>query len=141
MQKPFLTILLLAFSLSLIAQPVNNRSTLTIEQIMQGEAFVGHLPEGIHWSEDGRTIYFSWQRGQDSLRSPYKVAITGDRTPLPLTLEEQKALPEDGDYNADRTLKAYEKNGDLFLLELATGKVSQITNTVGQERNPRFSGD
>ncbi|MCB0561044.1 MAG: prolyl oligopeptidase family serine peptidase [Phaeodactylibacter sp.] len=141
MQKPFLIILLLVFSLSLIAQPGNNRSALTIEQIMQGEAFVGRLPEDIRWSEDGRAIYFSWQRGQDSLRSPYKVEIADDKMLLPLTLEEQKALPEDGEYNADRSLKVYEKNGDLFLLELATGKVSQITNTVGQERNPRFSGD
>ncbi|MCO6479915.1 MAG: prolyl oligopeptidase family serine peptidase [Phaeodactylibacter sp.] len=141
MQRPFLIILLLISSISIFAQPVNIRSPLTIEQIMKGDAFVGHLPEDIRWSEDGRTVYFSWQRGQDSLRSPYKVEIADDEMLLPLTLEEQKALPEDGDYNVDRTLKVYEKNGDLFLLELATGKVKQVTNTVGQERGPRFSGD
>lgn len=141
MHRPFLIYLFLCFSLTLSAQPQKNASPLTIEQIMQGEAFVGHLPEDIRWSEDGSTIYFSWQRGQDSLRSPYKVAIAGDRTPLPLTLEEQKALPEEGAYNADRSLKVYEKNGDLFLLEPAGGKVRQLTNTVGREENPGFSAD
>ncbi|MCB0615392.1 MAG: DPP IV N-terminal domain-containing protein, partial [Phaeodactylibacter sp.] len=141
MQRPALLFLLLSFSLALFAQPSKNSSPLSIEQIMQGDAFVGHLPEDIRWSEDGRTVYFSWQRGQDSLRSPYKVEIADDQMLLPLTLEEQKALPEDGEYNADHTLKVYEKNGDLFLLELDAGQIQQLTNTVGEEESPRFSGD
>ncbi|MCB0552823.1 MAG: DPP IV N-terminal domain-containing protein, partial [Phaeodactylibacter sp.] len=105
------------------------------------EDFVGYLPEDIRWSEDSRTIYFNWKRAEDNLRSPYKVMAGGGKVPQRLTLEEEKALPEDGDHNRDRSLKVYEKNGDLFLLELATGKVSQITNTVGEESAPHFSGD
>ena len=141
MQRLALFFLLLSFSLTLTAQPPKNASPLTIRQVMEGEDFVGHLPEDIRWSEDSRTVYFSWKRDSDSLRSTYKMAVAGDRTPAPLNLEEQKALPEQGDYNPGRSLMVYEKNGDLFLLELATGKVKQITNTVGQEQSPRFSGD
>ncbi|MCB0566066.1 MAG: prolyl oligopeptidase family serine peptidase [Phaeodactylibacter sp.] len=141
MQKPFLTILLLVLSLSLIAQPGNNRSSLTIEQIMQGEAFVGHLPEDIRWSEDSRTILFSWKPGEDGQRRLYKVAAAGNSEPRLLTLEEEKALPEEGDYNRDRSMKVYEKNGDLFLLESSTAKTKQLTNTVGEERSPQFSSD
>ena len=36
---------------------------------------------------------------------------------------------------------AYEKNGDIFLYDVPTGQISQITNTVSQEFGPYFSGD
>jgi Tol biopolymer transport system component len=35
----------------------------------------------------------------------------------------------------------YEKNSDLFLLDIPSGKISQIINTVGRESGASFSGD
>ncbi len=35
----------------------------------------------------------------------------------------------------------YEKNGDIFLYDIPSGKISPITNTVSQEFGPYFSGD
>jgi hypothetical protein len=29
-------------------------------EIMEGEDFVGYLPEDIRWSEDSKTVYFTW---------------------------------------------------------------------------------
>ncbi|MCB0595356.1 MAG: prolyl oligopeptidase family serine peptidase [Lewinellaceae bacterium] len=142
MQKSgILLLLFLNLYFPLLAQPLNNNSPLTIGQIMQGEDFVGYLPEDIRWSEDSRTIYFSWKQAEDNLRGPCQVAVGGGKAPQPLTLEEEKTLPENGDYNRDRSLKVYEKNGDLFLLETANGNIKQLTNTVGEEGSPRFSGD
>lgn len=123
------------------AQSVENRSPLTIEQIMQGEKFVGFLPEDIRWSEDSRVIYFSWNPEQDTLRSLYKVVLGASQAPQRVSLEEEKQLPEAGAYNHNRSLMVYEQAGDLFLLEASTGKQRQITNTVGGEGNPSFSGD
>ncbi|MCB0609527.1 MAG: prolyl oligopeptidase family serine peptidase [Lewinella sp.] len=125
----------------LAAQKVPNLSPLTIEQIMQGEKFVGYSPSSIFWSEDGKTIYFSWNPEMDTLSSLYKIGVAGGR-PEKVSLDEQKALPGPfGVYNTDRTLKAYVKNGDLFLLNLANGATLQITNTIDRESSPQFSGD
>lgn len=137
--KKLLTLLFCVASLYAYAQ--QNSSSLSIPQIMQGEKFVGYLPEDIHWGADSQTIYFSWNPEQDTLRSQYKITLS-DRNPQPVSLEEQKNMPAFGGvYNEDRSLKLYEKNGDLFLLDMKEQSVRQITNTVEREYNPQFSGD
>ncbi|MBI5916541.1 MAG: S9 family peptidase [Bacteroidetes bacterium] len=153
-------ILLFSFVLSpwgkITAQPAPpNASPLTIEQIMQGEAFVGYLPENISWSEDSRTVYFTWNPDADTLRSTYKIGIANPTgKPEKLTIEEMKTMPASGRYNKARTKKVYSKNGDLFLLNLEAdtpnrkskivnrkSTLKQITNTLETEGSPRFSGD
>ncbi|MCB9299328.1 MAG: S9 family peptidase [Lewinellaceae bacterium] len=134
-------LLALSSPFSLFAQPQNNASPLTIEQIMQGDRFVGYLPDDIHWSEDSKRIYFSWNPEMDTLSSLYQVDVESKRVPKRVELEEEQTLPEPGAYNRSHTKMVYEKNGDLFLLEIASGQIRQITNTIGEERNPTFSGD
>jgi hypothetical protein len=45
--KRTLIFILVIFTISLYAQPVENQSALTIEQVMQGEKFVGYSPSGM----------------------------------------------------------------------------------------------
>jgi len=122
-------------------QAVPNESTLTVEKIMQGEKFVGYLPSRIHWSEDSKTIYFSWNPDGDTLRSTYHVGLSGG-TPTKVTTDELKAKPSQfGSYNKAGTKKLFSKSGDLFLMDISAGTSVQITNTNESERNPQFSGD
>lgn len=141
----FLTSLSLILVVFCYAQPrtekVENVSSLSLPQIMQGEKFVGYLPENIRWSEDSRWIYFSWNPERDTLRSLYKVNRDGG-APKKVSLEEEMALPSSrGVYNKNRNKKAYSKNGDIFLMDLSNGKIRQITNTIDSESNIHFSGD
>lgn len=138
-----LTIILVLFTTFFqfaITQTIPNQSALTIEQIMQGEKFVGYLPSGINWSDDNQHIYFSWNPEMDTLRSTYQVGIQGGQ-PEKLSVEALKQLAFGGTYNKDRSLKAYAKDGDLFLKNLSSGEITQITNTLARESNPQFSGD
>jgi len=113
-------------------------SSLNIPLIMQGERFVGYSPQNLQWSDDNQTVYFSWNPEGDTLRSSYKADwATGQ--PEKLTLEEEKHLPESGIYSQDRTLKAFSRNGDLFLLEGGTKR--QLTHTVATQRPVSFSLD
>mgnify|MGYP000611774870 CR=1 FL=1 len=131
---------LVCIPILLLSQKVPNRSLLTIEQMMQGETFVGYLPENPFWSEDSKTIYFSWNPNMDMLRSLYKIGLNESK-PIKVSTEEQKTLASNGVYNKARTRKLYVKNGDLYLLELATSQATQITNTLDNEGNPQFSAD
>jgi len=135
-----LSALFAAASLTATAQKQANRSTLSIEQIMQAERFTGYAPQDISWSEDSKTIYFSWNPDMDTLRSTYQVGIAGGQ-PQKSSTETLKSLPGRGVYNKNHTQKLYASDGDLFLLDIATGQRRQITNTVDREGNPRFSGD
>lgn len=141
MNRSAIVLTLFLIPVFLFSQQVPNRSALTIEQIMKGEEFVGYLPENPFWSEDGKTIYFSWNPDRDTLRSLYKIGLDGGK-PLKVSAEEQKMLPTaNGVYNKARTRKLYVKNGDLYLLDIPTMQVTQVTNTLDNEVNPQFSGD
>lgn len=131
---------LLFMGLAAQSQKTANRSGLSIEQIMQGDRFVGYLPEDVYWSEDSKTIYFTWNPAMAPLRSLYKVDISGGE-PLEVSSEDQKTMPEPGVYNKSGNLFLYEKNGDIFLWDKTKGQTRQITNTVDRESNPVFSGD
>ena len=120
---------------------VENTSTLSIKEIMKGEDFVGHLPENHRWTEDGKSILFSWNPDHDTLRSTYKIDVASTNISK-LSFEELKTLPSNnGDYSKAFSKKVYEKNGDIFIIDLSNYKIMQITNTIDVESNPVFSGD
>jgi len=121
-------------------QTPQNVSVLDIETIMQGEHFVGFLPENPFWSEDGKFIYFSWNPTQDTLRSLYKVSMEGGG-PEKVSIEEQRFLSSRGKYTRDRQGKVFEKYGDIFLLDRVNDHLLQLTDTRENERAPQFSGD
>ncbi|MBO0934056.1 S9 family peptidase [Fibrella aquatilis] len=145
--------------LLLTAAPVLSQTTtspaLTIETIMQDpKGWVGTAPSGVFWGDDSKTIYFNWNpasasaaaSGEKALGdSLYKISLTGNRTPVKVSIAERRLLPT-GDqgnplYNRARSLRLYEKYGDLYLLDRPTGRIRTLTNTVERESNPIFSGD
>lgn len=125
--------------ISLEAQ-VPNQSNLTIEQIMQGEEFVGYSPKNIRWSEDGKYIYFQWRLPNDEVYEWYQIDIQSrDYKPRPLSEkeEEEKLIPS-GDYSQDYKQKVYEKDGDIYWMNLETKKTVRVTQTIEQEQAPKF---
>ncbi len=127
----------------LLAQP-KPRPVLTLDAIMQDPKLaVGTSPSGIFWSDDSQTIYFNWNPERAKGDSLYKIVLTGDRKPVKVSMAERRMLPpaEVDIYNRTYTLRLFEKYGDLFLLDLKTGRTRTLTNTVEREANPTFSGD
>lgn len=140
MHKKFLWLVFFGGSFFLAkAQPTStpNASELTIPQIMQGDRFVGFLPEGVTWSEGSETVYFSWNPEMDTISSLYKVGRNGGN-PEPVSIAEQKNRIPGGDYSTDYQWKTFSRNGDLFLYHHDSGTTSQITNTQATERSPLF---
>lgn len=138
MKQPLLWLLCVATSLS-FAQ-TNNQSQLTIDQIMQGDDFVGYLPTSISWSENNQDIYFSWNPDNDTIRSTYKVNINSKKIGK-ATPEELKLKMTPSDVSKDGKWTVYNKAGDLFLRNNATNTIKRLTNTNNFESNPQFSGD
>lgn len=154
----FLYGLLLLPATSLWAQSSQkNPPTLTVETIMQDpKIWVGTSPANPFWSDDSKTLYFNWNPSQakggpakgDSL---YKVTILRDSRkktltasePIKVSPSERRALPTPpvSTYNRAYTQRLFDRQGDLFLLDVKSGTVRQLTNTVENEVDPTFSGD
>jgi len=121
--------------------PVGNLAPLTVEKIMRDPAqWLGTSPSNVSWSEDGRRIYFNWNPTKERRDSLYYVALTGTTTPRKVSWRELRALPTtSGEYNVAYTRKVYEREGDIYLLDLKTQKVRRVTNTADRETSPAFA--
>lgn len=114
---------------------------LTVEKIMRDPKWIGVAPTNVFWGEDGKQLYFNWNPDKNPGDSLYTISPT-NHAPRKVSPTERRSLPnQNGVYNRARTKKLCEKNGDILLLDIASGKVSQITITNEREFNPAFSMD
>jgi len=137
---PLLTLILLSTQiwLPLSAQSV---SPLSVEKIMRDPKWIGNSPSDIQWAEDGKTIYFHWNPEKNKADSLYAVGLNKSE-PKKVEPAVRRALPAaTGIYNRSFTQKVYEKNGDIFWLDIRSGNVRQVTRTVEAETSPSFSHD
>lgn len=132
------SLLLVLITISAHAQQI---APLTVEKIMRDPKWIGVSPSNVFWSEDSKQVYFNWNPEKNDGDSLYSAAIAG-RTPQKVSPVTRRALPAiNGDYNKARTRKVYEKNGDLFIVDVPSGKLTALTGTLMREFNPQFSVD
>jgi len=134
--------LLLLFFIGLLTMgtAAQTLTELTVEKIMRDPKWIGTAPSNIRWSHDSKTIYFNWNPEKAPGDSLYKITVQ-NRVPQKVSKAERLGNPASGTYTKTFTKMVYEKNGDIFLLDIPSNKTSQITNTTGRESNPYFSGD
>jgi len=133
-----LPILLLVF-ISFAQIQKNNKSPLTIEQIMQEPAgWVGTSPERISWDIYGQKIYFNWNPEQDTLASMYAWSVKNKKISK-LSIEEKQNLPgRSGSYNSDKSKMVQVRNGNLFLTNIKKGDEKQLTDWMQRVSDPTF---
>ncbi len=128
----------LLFSVSAYSQQLGE---LTVEKIMRDPKWIGVAPSNLFWAENSKQLYFNWNPEKFPGDSLYAIMPPAGR-PIKVSSSIRRQRPSVfGTYNRTRTIKTYEKNGDLFLLDNSSGRIAQITNTTDRESNPAFSGD
>jgi dipeptidyl aminopeptidase/acylaminoacyl peptidase len=120
--------------------------SLTLDQIM-AQDWIGTPPEKPYWADDGRAVYYERKRPGSELHDLYRVpvaagqATAGEPVLVPLAQRGSVDAPP-GDLSHDRKWKTWSREGDLFLKNLETGAVRQITRTADPETDPHFlAGD
>jgi dipeptidyl aminopeptidase/acylaminoacyl peptidase len=136
--KKILTLSFLLIASGAMAQTLG---TLSIDKIMRDPKWIGVAPSNIRWSDDSRKIYFNWNPKRQDRDGLFSITPTNIK-PIEVGAGDERTLPpETGNWNKKHTLKAFEKNGDIYLLDIATGKTSQLTSTTEREALPVFTGD
>ena len=121
----------------------NNQSELSIAQIMQAENFIGVSPTDIFWSDDSKTIYFTWNPDLELVSSLYKYELSSKKI-RKISVDEEKSLTGryDVNYNSDTSKKVYAKNGDVYLYDLKTNASKALLTTFDtREYNVSFTSD
>lgn len=134
-------ILTLSFLLMASGAMAQTLGALSIDKIMRDPKWMGVAPSNIRWSDDSRKIYFNWNPKNQDRDGLFSITPTSIKPIEVGTGDERMLPPETGNWNKKHTLKAFEKNGDIYLLDITTGKTRQLTSTTEREALPVFTGD
>ena len=110
----------------------------TLEMIMDHPDWIGNPPEDPFWGDDGRSVYFLRKRTGSELQDLIRVDLESSMQTFVALGDRGKADAPGGDLSADRRWKTYARQGDIFLKDLQTGAIRQITRTEEREAAPRF---
>jgi dipeptidyl aminopeptidase/acylaminoacyl peptidase len=115
---------------------------LTLERIMADPDWIGRSPERAYWSDDGERIYFRQKREGSRLRDLFVLDVDDPAArPEPERVPDAELRAVDqpgGSFDRGLERKVYAAGGDLFLKELRTGAVTQLTRTRERESGPVF---
>jgi dipeptidyl aminopeptidase/acylaminoacyl peptidase len=141
-----LCLLLAAPAISMGATPAApEASELTLEQIMADPDWIGNPPEDPYWADDGRSIYYERQREGigEQKKDLFRVDVSRGATGEAVRIDPAERGREDapGERNRQRTRKVYAREGDIFVKDLETGAVRQVTRTEAEEKEPHFLAD
>ena len=134
--------LCLLLSLPLLPARAEEAPALTLEQIMADPDWIGNPPENPYWSDDGRSIYYARERdgvGKNP-KDLFRVDLASGKAVRIEPAERGKA-DAPGRRSLDRKKKVYVREGDVFVKDLTTGAVHQVTRTSAEESEPFFLAD
>ncbi len=120
-------------------------SALTLEQIMADPDWIGNPPQDPYWSDDGRAIYYERERDGEGQQKKdlFRVDVAQGAAGRAVKIEpaDRSRADAPGERNRQRTRKVYERDGDIFVKDLKSGAVRQITRTDEAESEPLFLAD
>jgi dipeptidyl aminopeptidase/acylaminoacyl peptidase len=114
-----------SINLPLVSPPMAEQA-LTLNQIMANPDWMGILAQGAYWSDDSQSVYFSRQASEAVISTEHKQPISGaavELTPNDLHLVEQKG----GQLNLAKDKKVYLYQGNVFIKNLNTAEINQLT--------------
>src|SRR5690554_1459851 len=113
---------------------------LTLKQIMADQDWVARSPENAYWMLDGSGVLFQQKRAGSQVRDWYHQPLNKDAHQVPLDRLHNYAY-NDGVYNSNRTLLAYTFEGNIFVRDLARGKIQQLTRDEARQSQLVFLTD
>ena len=114
---------------------------VTLEQAMANPDWIGRPVESAWWSWDSRTVNYTQQRTDSNVRDQFQVEQESRGT-RKLTGAQRAEI--DGAYPVSDTQgarMAFVRNGDVFVRELSSGRLIQVTRSVTEEASPQWSAD
>lgn len=149
MMRRFLPCLVLLLSTGIAATAAAQPAQpLTLAQIMADPDWIGSGVEDAWWSWDGKRAYYMRKRDGGDIRDTFVQAIK----PAPAEagggaatrLEGAAFADSDGERQAldpQRRQMAFVRDGDIFVRDLQSGALRQLTQTVVDESRPQWGSD
>ena len=120
------------------ATPVS--SSLSLEKIMADPDWIGPPVKDAYWSADAKAAYYSLKRIGSPIVDLHRVDVA---TAKDQVIDAEAMANADGPAVYDRAGRraAFIRNHDIFVRDLSTGRLTQITRTPQAKSSPHFSAD
>ncbi|MEE8118655.1 MAG: prolyl oligopeptidase family serine peptidase, partial [Gammaproteobacteria bacterium] len=116
-------------------------SGISLELIMADPDWKGNDALNPYWSDDGKFVYYEQKRDDETFNDIYRVDVETGAISQIVTSELSSVDAPNGHYNADFTRKVTVRNGDIFIKDLASEKLLQVTRSAVSEHDARFMPD
>ncbi|HBW97545.1 MAG TPA: S9 family peptidase [Pseudoalteromonas sp.] len=111
---------------------------ITLEQAMANPDWIGNQPKNAYWASDSATIIYAQKQQGSNLNDIYSQPINSKKA-MQVSLDKLHTVgASKAVYSSDRTLQAYTFKGNVFVKNLTTGELKQITATSANESKPQF---
>ena len=139
-----------AIALLVFASSPARQAPLTLEKIMADPDWIAgqiEVPEPFelsgapYFSADGQSVYYRIKRSGSPVHDMHRIDLAANKDNL---IDGAAMATADGGhmvFDIAHTRAAFVRNGDIFLRELAGGRLVQVTRTPQDETAPQFSGD
>ncbi|HEY4444330.1 MAG TPA: prolyl oligopeptidase family serine peptidase [Steroidobacteraceae bacterium] len=117
-----------------------SRQGITLDKIMSDPDWIGAPVKDAYWSADGRAVYYSAKRSGSPIVDLHRVDLSGRKDQI---VDPQAMAGADAPavFDAAGKRAAFARNGDIFVRDVASGRLTQITRTRENEAAPQFSAD
>jgi len=114
---------------------------ITIEQAMADPDWIGPPVEKAWWSWNSQQVEYQLKRKGSPVRDTFRQPIAGGVAAQ--VADDQRGTLDVADpvYDAGRTRMAFVRNGDVFLRDLRSGALTQITRGAARAANLGFATD
>ncbi len=134
-------LLLLSIALCATIAHAQPAQPLTMAQIMADPDWIGPAVEGAWWRWDGKAAQYTAKREGATIRDTFQVAIDGG-APARMDGSARADLDAPGAVlDAARSRSAFIRNGDVFVRDLRSGALTQLTRSNDEEALPQWGSD
>ncbi|MEM7357181.1 MAG: hypothetical protein AAF657_40580, partial [Acidobacteriota bacterium] len=114
---------------------------ITLELIMSDPDWIGATPANPYWADDGQAIYFDRKQPGERVQDRVRLDLKGGEQTVIEDAERGVTDVSGGVLSRDRQRKVYARHGDIYVKDLASGEIRQLTRSSAEETEPRFLVD
>lgn len=139
--RPFLPALLLLLSCLAAPAIAQTASPLSIEQAMADPDWIGPPVEAAWWAWNSSEVQYQLKRSNSLIRDTFRQPIGGGAAQR--VSDDQRASLDASQpvYDRQRQRMAFVRNGDIFLRDLGSGVLTQLTRSNEKASRPQFATD
>lgn len=128
-------------SAALLAASASAQTPITLDQAMAHPDWIGTPVESAWWSADSRSVLYRQKLAGSPVRGVFRIEPAGgagERVDQSAWADVDEAAQR---FDRERRRAVFVRQGDVFLRELGTGRLQQLTRSAENESAAMFASD